>query len=88
MTSRRAPRATPRLVRSSSLDPPCPHRVPARLDHHRLGRAPLQLLGVPGVLAAGIAFGSLAWLTGNLANALVGSGPWAPASFRPAGPST
>lgn len=30
MTSRRAPRAPPRLVRSSSLDPPCPHRVPAR----------------------------------------------------------
>ncbi|MET8024177.1 hypothetical protein [Streptomyces avermitilis] len=58
------------------------------LDHHRLGRAPLQLLGVSGVLGAGIAFGSLAWLTGNLANALVGSGPWAPASFRPAGPST
>ncbi|GAA3835325.1 type IV secretory system conjugative DNA transfer family protein [Streptomyces chiangmaiensis] len=31
-----------------------------------------------GVLGVGIAFGSLAWLTGNLTNALVGSGPWAP----------
>lgn len=31
-----------------------------------------------GVLGAAIAFGSLAWLTGNLTNSLVGSGPWAP----------
>ncbi|MDX2525230.1 type IV secretory system conjugative DNA transfer family protein [Streptomyces europaeiscabiei] len=31
-----------------------------------------------GVLGAAIAFGSLAWLTGNLTNALVGTGPWAP----------
>lgn len=30
------------------------------------------------VLGAVIAFGSLAWLTGNLTNALVGTGPWAP----------
>ncbi|XEC30254.1 hypothetical protein JAO84_05235 [Streptomyces fradiae] len=33
-----------------------------------------------GVLGAAMAFGSLAWLTGNLTNALVGSGPWAPFS--------
>ena len=31
-----------------------------------------------GVLGAALAFGSLAWLTGNLTNALVGAGPWAP----------
>ncbi|MEU6815529.1 TraM recognition domain-containing protein [Streptomyces sp. NPDC046860] len=31
-----------------------------------------------GVLGAAIAFGSLAWLTGNLTNALVGAGPWVP----------
>ncbi|MFF4785767.1 type IV secretory system conjugative DNA transfer family protein [Streptomyces griseorubiginosus] len=31
-----------------------------------------------GVLGAAIAFGSLAWLTGNLTNSLVGTGPWAP----------
>ncbi|MFF4927080.1 type IV secretory system conjugative DNA transfer family protein [Kitasatospora sp. NPDC001261] len=30
-----------------------------------------------GVLGAALAFGSLAWLTGNLTNALAGSGPWA-----------
>ncbi len=33
-----------------------------------------------GVLGAAMAFGSLAWLTGNLTNTLVGSGPWA--AFR------
>jgi hypothetical protein len=31
-----------------------------------------------GVLGAALAFGSLAWLTGNLTNAVVGSGPWSP----------
>ncbi|MGJ5799835.1 hypothetical protein ACSCB1_12000 [Streptomyces europaeiscabiei] len=31
-----------------------------------------------GVLGAAMAFGSLAWLTGNLTNGLVGTGPWAP----------
>ncbi|MFG3350971.1 type IV secretory system conjugative DNA transfer family protein [Streptomyces sp. NPDC048001] len=31
-----------------------------------------------GVLGAAMAFGSLAWLTGNLTNSLVGSGPWPP----------
>nr|BFD94080.1 hypothetical protein KitaXyl93_54400 [Kitasatospora sp. Xyl93] len=31
-----------------------------------------------GVLGAALAFGSLAWLTGNLTNALVGSGGWTP----------
>ncbi|MFD8916030.1 hypothetical protein [Streptomyces sp. NPDC059575] len=31
-----------------------------------------------GVLGAAMAFGSLAWLTGNLTNCLVGSGLWAP----------
>ncbi len=31
-----------------------------------------------GALAAALAFGSLAWLTGNLTNTAVGSGPWAP----------
>lgn len=31
-----------------------------------------------GVLGAALAFGSLAWITGNLTNALVGSGRWAP----------
>lgn len=30
------------------------------------------------VLGTGIAFGSLAWPTGNLTNALVGTDPWAP----------
>ncbi|MCD0485234.1 TraM recognition domain-containing protein [Streptacidiphilus sp. ASG 303] len=35
-----------------------------------------------GALGAALAFGSLAWLTGNLTNILVGSGPWAP--FRAA----
>ncbi|GLW57998.1 hypothetical protein Kpho01_60090 [Kitasatospora phosalacinea] len=30
-----------------------------------------------GVLGAALAFGSLAWLTGNAANALADSGPWA-----------
>jgi sorbitol-specific phosphotransferase system component IIC len=29
-----------------------------------------------GVLAAALAFGSLAWVTGNLTNNLVGNGPW------------
>ncbi|MFG2919064.1 type IV secretory system conjugative DNA transfer family protein [Kitasatospora sp. NPDC048298] len=33
-----------------------------------------------GVLGAALAFGSLAWLTGNLTNALAGAGPWAPFS--------
>ncbi|MGQ4488611.1 hypothetical protein ACN6LM_006082 [Streptomyces sp. SAS_281] len=31
-----------------------------------------------GVLGAVVAFGSVAWLTGNLTNAFVGSGIWAP----------
>jgi hypothetical protein len=31
-----------------------------------------------GVLGAALAFGSLAWLTGNLTNTLVKDGPWAP----------
>lgn len=31
-----------------------------------------------GVLGAVMAFGSLAWLTGNLTNTLLGSGTWAP----------
>ncbi|MBW1595944.1 hypothetical protein [Streptomyces sp. JJ38] len=31
-----------------------------------------------GGLGAAITFGSLAWLTGNLTNVLVGSGTWAP----------
>lgn len=31
-----------------------------------------------GLLGVGLAFGSLAWLTGNLSNSLVGTGPWAP----------
>ncbi|WP_241003004.1 hypothetical protein [Streptomyces sp. CB01881] len=31
-----------------------------------------------GLLGAALAFGSLAWLTGNLTNSSVGSGPWAP----------
>jgi hypothetical protein len=33
-----------------------------------------------GALGAALAFGSLAWLTGNLTNTAVGSGPWA--AFR------
>ncbi|OCC11537.1 hypothetical protein A3Q37_02734 [Streptomyces sp. PTY087I2] len=33
-----------------------------------------------GVLGAAVSFGSLVWLTGNLTNSLVGSGPWS--SFR------
>lgn len=31
-----------------------------------------------GILGAAMAFGSLAWLTGNLANTLISNGPWAP----------
>ncbi|MFE3860281.1 hypothetical protein ACFXPT_07580 [Streptomyces goshikiensis] len=31
-----------------------------------------------GVLGAAVAFGSLAWLTGNLTNTFMSSGPWAP----------
>ncbi|GAA2535301.1 MULTISPECIES: type IV secretory system conjugative DNA transfer family protein [Streptomyces] len=31
-----------------------------------------------GVLGAAVAFGSLAWLTGNLTNTLTGNGPWTP----------
>jgi hypothetical protein len=31
-----------------------------------------------GVLGAALAFGSLAWLTGNLTNEAVGAGSWAP----------
>lgn len=31
-----------------------------------------------GVLGAVMAFGSLAWLTGNLTNTFIGSGTWAP----------
>jgi hypothetical protein len=34
-----------------------------------------------GVLAATLAFGTVAWLTGNLTNALSGPDPWAP--YRP-----
>ncbi|TPN20634.1 hypothetical protein FKO01_32845 [Mesorhizobium sp. B2-3-3] len=33
------------------------------------------LFGLIGIV---LAFGSLAWLTGNLSNSLVGTGPWAP----------
>jgi hypothetical protein len=33
-----------------------------------------------GVLGIALAFGSLAWLTGNITNSLVGTGPWA--SFK------
>ena len=33
-----------------------------------------------GLLGIALAFGSLAWLTGNLTNAAVGSGGWAPFS--------
>jgi sorbitol-specific phosphotransferase system component IIC len=29
-----------------------------------------------GVLGTALAFGSLAWLTGNIGNSLVGKGPW------------
>ncbi|MEV6209561.1 TraM recognition domain-containing protein [Kitasatospora sp. NPDC051914] len=35
-----------------------------------------------GLLGAALGFGTLAWLTGNLTNGLVGQGPWAP--FRAA----
>lgn len=31
-----------------------------------------------GALGAALAFGSLAWLTGNIANSFFGSGPWSP----------
>ncbi len=31
-----------------------------------------------GLIGIALAFGSLAWLTGNLSNFLVGTGPWAP----------
>jgi len=31
-----------------------------------------------GVLGIALAFGSLAWLTGNISNSLFGTGPWAP----------
>jgi hypothetical protein len=31
-----------------------------------------------GILGAALAFGSLAWLTGNLTNTLLGTGPWTP----------
>jgi hypothetical protein len=31
-----------------------------------------------GILGAALAFGSLAWLTGNLTNTAAGQGPWAP----------
>lgn len=31
-----------------------------------------------GVLGAALAFGSLAWLTGNLTNDVYGAGPWTP----------
>jgi hypothetical protein len=31
-----------------------------------------------GILGTALAFGSLAWLTGNLTNIAVGTGPWAP----------
>lgn len=31
-----------------------------------------------GALGTALAAGTLAWLTGNLTNALVGTGPWAP----------
>jgi hypothetical protein len=31
-----------------------------------------------GALGAALAFGSLAWLTGNLTNTFLGSGPWTP----------
>ena len=31
-----------------------------------------------GILGIALAFGSLAWLTGNLSNSLFSSGPWAP----------
>lgn len=31
-----------------------------------------------GVVGAALAFGSLAWLTGNLTNAAAGEGPWTP----------
>lgn len=33
-----------------------------------------------GILGIALAFGSLAWLSGNLANSLFGSGPWGPFS--------
>lgn len=35
-----------------------------------------------GVLGAVMAFGSVAWLTGNLTNTFVGSGAWAPSASR------
>ncbi|OIK08069.1 hypothetical protein BIV23_00975 [Streptomyces monashensis] len=31
-----------------------------------------------GILGIALAFGSLAWLTGNVSNSLFGAGPWAP----------
>lgn len=31
-----------------------------------------------GILGIALAFGSLAWLTGNLSNSFFGAGPWAP----------
>ncbi|MGW7287879.1 hypothetical protein ACWGH4_20600 [Streptomyces sp. NPDC054847] len=73
MTSRRAPR--PRLALSALRTRHARTAYQRALDHHRLGSAPLQLLAV---LGADIAFGSLAWLTGNLTNAPLGTGPLAP----------
>lgn len=35
-----------------------------------------------GLLGVALAFGSLAWLTGNISNSFFGAGPWAP--FRAA----
>ncbi|SCD69576.1 hypothetical protein GA0115239_105929 [Streptomyces sp. BpilaLS-43] len=68
-------------------------RAPPRTRSHTLGTAvpsprtsaPSTTIGSDallyllfGVLGAAMAFGSLAWLTGNFTNTLVGSGSWAP----------
>ncbi|WP_239150580.1 hypothetical protein [Streptomyces sp. SID13588] len=76
MTSRRAPRAPPPSHPLSLLGFAMPSPR-TRAPSTTTGTDALLYL-LFGVLGAALAFGSLAWLTGNLTNALVGDGPWVP----------
>ena len=76
MTRARAPRAPP--VPLSALTSWTPMPAPrTRAPSTTTGSDALLYL-LFGALGTALAFGTLAWLTGNLTNALVGAGPWAP----------
>lgn len=77
MTSRRAPRAPPPpLACAHFQDPTMPAPRTSAPSTTTGSDALLYLLF--GILGIALAFGSLAWLSGNLTNSFFGDGPWLP----------